>query len=110
MEYYKTEKDDLVAVPDQVHKFICEFYSYLSDNNDHDAAATTNYLDNIFNIAIDHAVGAPGHDKDVVDGLDAVYKAYLNKMVFRTYNPGSKHTAEDIMAHLCTPIKKISYA
>ena len=28
-----------------------------------------------FNIVIDRAVGAPGHRKDVVDGLNATYKA-----------------------------------
>eukprot|EP00957_Ditylum_brightwellii_P092078 7010500-Ditylum_brightwellii.AAC.1 len=55
-------------------------------------------------------VGAPGHGKDAVDGLDAVDKAYLNKMMFRMYNPGSKHIAKDMIAHLITPSKKNSYA
>mgnify|MGYP003335641848 CR=1 FL=1 len=63
-----------------------------------------------FNIVIDHAVEAPGHGKDVVDGLIAVYKTYLNKMMFRMYNPGSKHTTKDMMDHLYTPNKKISDA
>eukprot|EP00957_Ditylum_brightwellii_P074234 5640681-Ditylum_brightwellii.AAC.1 len=36
-----------------------------------------------FNIVIDHAVEAPGHGKDVVDGLNAIDKAHLNKMMFR---------------------------
>eukprot|EP00957_Ditylum_brightwellii_P190348 14489604-Ditylum_brightwellii.AAC.1 len=31
-------------------------------------------------------------------------------MMFRMYDPGSKYTAKDMMAHLCTPSKKISYA
>eukprot|EP00957_Ditylum_brightwellii_P190090 14471499-Ditylum_brightwellii.AAC.1 len=31
-------------------------------------------------------------------------------MMFRMYNPGSKHTTRDMLAHLCTPSKKISYA
>eukprot|EP00957_Ditylum_brightwellii_P106177 8100153-Ditylum_brightwellii.AAC.1 len=59
-----------------------------------------------FNIVIDHAFGAPDHGKDVVDRLNAVDKAYLNKVMLRVYNPGSKHTAKDMMAHLCGPSKK----
>jgi hypothetical protein len=39
------------------------------------------------NIVINCAVGAPGHGKDIVDGLNVVDKAYLNKMMFRMYNP-----------------------
>eukprot|EP00957_Ditylum_brightwellii_P167844 12777172-Ditylum_brightwellii.AAC.1 len=31
-----------------------------------------------YNIVIDRAVVAPGHDKDVVYGLNAVNKRYLN--------------------------------
>eukprot|EP00957_Ditylum_brightwellii_P104121 7931682-Ditylum_brightwellii.AAC.1 len=63
-----------------------------------------------FDIVIDHAVGAPGHDKDAVDGSNAVDNSYLNKMMFKMYNLGSKHTAKDMMAHSCTPRKSISYA
>eukprot|EP00957_Ditylum_brightwellii_P100560 7665478-Ditylum_brightwellii.AAC.1 len=47
IEYYKTEEDDLVVVPDQVHKLISEFYSYLSCDSDQDAATTTSHLDNM---------------------------------------------------------------
>eukprot|EP00957_Ditylum_brightwellii_P199964 15243934-Ditylum_brightwellii.AAC.1 len=108
MEYYKTEEDGLVAVPDQVHKLISEFSSYLSYDSDQDAATTTTHLDNMMvelmcnsmiptlyismkcDIVIDHAVGSPVHGKDIVDRLNAVDKAYLNKMVFRMYNSGSK--------------------
>eukprot|EP00957_Ditylum_brightwellii_P071038 5398170-Ditylum_brightwellii.AAC.1 len=62
------------------------------------------------NIVTDCAVGAPDHGKDIIDGLNAVDKTYLNKMMFIMYNPGSKHTAKGMMAHLCTPSKNISYA
>eukprot|EP00957_Ditylum_brightwellii_P108136 8249598-Ditylum_brightwellii.AAC.1 len=31
-------------------------------------------------------------------------------MMFRMYNPGSKNTAKDTMAHFYTPSEKISYA
>ena len=36
-----------------------------------------------YNIVIDRAVGAPGHGKDVVDGLNAVIKAFLKKAMMR---------------------------
>eukprot|EP00957_Ditylum_brightwellii_P210822 15365441-Ditylum_brightwellii.AAC.1 len=47
MKYYKTEEDDLVGVPDQVHTLISGFYSYLSDDSDQDAATTPTHLDNM---------------------------------------------------------------
>ena len=34
-----------------------------------------------FNINIDRAIGAPGHGKDIVDGLNAVDKHYLKKIM-----------------------------
>eukprot|EP00957_Ditylum_brightwellii_P173467 13207055-Ditylum_brightwellii.AAC.1 len=63
-----------------------------------------------FNIVINGAVGAPGHGKDVVDGLNTIDKACLKKMVVRMNNSGSKHTAKDMMAHLCMLSKKTSNA
>eukprot|EP00957_Ditylum_brightwellii_P014517 1092961-Ditylum_brightwellii.AAC.1 len=47
MEYYKTDEDDLVAVSDQVHKLISDFYLYLSDDSHQDATTTTTHLDNM---------------------------------------------------------------
>eukprot|EP00957_Ditylum_brightwellii_P043611 3305542-Ditylum_brightwellii.AAC.1 len=63
-----------------------------------------------FNIVIDRVDGASDHGKDVVDGLNAVDRAYLNKMLFRMYNPGYKHNAKDMMAHSCASSKKSSCA
>ena len=40
-------------------------------------------LSHAYNITIDHAIGAPGHGKDVVDGLYAVDKNYLFKLMSR---------------------------
>mgnify|MGYP003340820577 CR=1 FL=1 len=36
-----------------------------------------------FDIVIDCAVGAPGHGKDVVDGLNAVDKRFLRTAMMR---------------------------
>ena len=40
-----------------------------------------------YQITIDRAVGAPGHGKDVVDGLNAVDKNYLFKLMSRIKVP-----------------------
>ena len=32
-----------------------------------------------FNVFVDRAIGAPGHGKDCVDGLNAVMKRFLQK-------------------------------
>lgn len=40
-----------------------------------------------YNINIDRAIGAPGHGKDLVDGLNAVDKHYLKKIMRITKKP-----------------------
>ena len=39
------------------------------------------FLSAKYNINIDRAIGAPGHGKDIVDGLNAVDKHYLKKLM-----------------------------
>eukprot|EP00957_Ditylum_brightwellii_P017170 1294497-Ditylum_brightwellii.AAC.1 len=40
-----------------------------------------------YGIVIDHAVGAPRHGKDVVDGLNAVNKKFLRTAMLRNSIP-----------------------
>eukprot|EP00957_Ditylum_brightwellii_P184943 14085072-Ditylum_brightwellii.AAC.1 len=40
-----------------------------------------------YGIVIDHAVGAPGHGKNVMDGLNAVDKRYLRTAILRNSIP-----------------------
>eukprot|EP00957_Ditylum_brightwellii_P164463 12521079-Ditylum_brightwellii.AAC.1 len=40
-----------------------------------------------YGMVIDHAVGAPGHGKDVVDGLNAVDKMFLRTAMLRNSIP-----------------------
>eukprot|EP00957_Ditylum_brightwellii_P190612 14510170-Ditylum_brightwellii.AAC.1 len=112
MEYYKIEEDNLFVVPNQVHKLISDLYSYLSDDNVQDAATTTSHLDIMLVELIRREMVSQKVSTiwEETDGLNAVDKAYLNNMVFRMYNPGSKHTAKDTVAHSCAPSKKIRYA
>eukprot|EP00957_Ditylum_brightwellii_P044360 3366162-Ditylum_brightwellii.AAC.1 len=58
-----------------------KFHSFLSDDSDQDAATTAADTENTigmkYGIVIDCAVGTPGHDKDVVDGLNDVDKRFF---------------------------------
>ena len=47
-----------------------------------------------YNISIDRAICAPGNEKDVVDGLNAVDKHYLKQVMRRTKTP--QETNDDI--------------
>ena len=46
-----------------------------------------------FNTAINRSVGAPGHGKDLVDGLNACDKQYLKTMMMRIMLPGNEQSA-----------------
>eukprot|EP00957_Ditylum_brightwellii_P038310 2896436-Ditylum_brightwellii.AAC.1 len=51
----------------------------------------------------DRAVGAPGHGKYIVDGLNATDKAF-KKAMFHSKNPEQDHTSKDMIAHYRTQI------
>ena len=40
-------------------------------------------------IIIDRGMSAPGHDKEVVDGLNAIYKCYIHQLITNVQLPGS---------------------
>ena len=62
-----------------------------------------------FNIVIDRAVEAPGHGKDIVDGLNATDKAVLFKAMFCNKNPEQDHTSKDMIAHCMTQKRKSEF-
>ena len=76
--------------------------------------ATTIYLLSLlskeYNIVIDRAVGAPGHGKDVVDGLNAVDKAFLKKAIMGNKNPEQVQTSKDMLAHEMSGCSCVSFA
>ena len=59
-------------------------------------------LAHALNIAIDRAIGAPGHGKDVVDGLNAVDKNYLKTLMSQIQVPGADNLHNAFAAHVCT--------
>ena len=52
-----------------------------------------------FNITIDRAIGAPGHGKDLVDGLNAMDKIYLRHKMCMIGTPEANDAAARMRAH-----------
>ena len=77
-------------------------------------SASTLYLSSTtsmkYGIVVDCAVGAPGHGKDVVDGLNAVDKRYLKQCMFRLLNPEQKRCENKMEYHSATKSCSVSFA
>ncbi len=52
-----------------------------------------------YNITIGRAVAAPGHGKDLIDGLNAVDKMYLKELMMRTSVAGEANEDRKIKSH-----------
>lgn len=63
-----------------------------------------------YGIVIDCAVGAPGHGKDIVDGLNAVDKRYLKTAMFRVINPEENGSEKTMNSHSATATGSFSFA
>jgi len=63
-----------------------------------------------FDIVIDCAVGAPGHGKDVVDGLNAVDKRFLRTAMMRILNPEEEFDSKCMLSHTANQSTFYSFA
>eukprot|EP00957_Ditylum_brightwellii_P118342 9025779-Ditylum_brightwellii.AAC.1 len=63
-----------------------------------------------YDIVIDHAVGAPGHGKDAVHGLNAVNKRYLQTAMLRNYIPEEDKNVKKMSCLSTTPMGSASFA
>eukprot|EP00957_Ditylum_brightwellii_P081621 6209078-Ditylum_brightwellii.AAC.1 len=61
-------------------------------------------------VVIDHAVGAPGHGKDMVDGLKAVDKRYLRTAMIRNYIAEEDNNMKTMTCHSVTQMGSASLA
>jgi hypothetical protein len=52
-----------------------------------------------YKIVIDRAICAPGHGKDLIDGLNAVDKMYLKELMMRTSQAGETEEDRKIKSH-----------
>ena len=59
-------------------------------------------------IILDQGISAPGHVKEVVDGINDIYKCYMYQLMSTVQLPGSKIFERHIIMHSCTPKKDVS--
>ena len=59
-------------------------------------------------IIFDRDIGAPGHVKEVVYGLNSIYKRYMYQLMYTVQLPVSKIFDSQILMHSCTPKKYVS--
>ena len=86
--------------------------SAIWENNDGFAekyiCASTLYLMSVmsqcYSIIIDWGISAPSHDKEVVDGINAIDKRYIYKLMSNVKLPVSKTFDSQILIHSCTQI------
>ena len=74
--------------------------------------ATVLYLLSIlahtYNIIIDRVVGAQGHDREVVDGLNATDKRFISMLITTVKVPGASDFYTHMKMHTSTVNKEIS--
>ena len=63
-----------------------------------------------YSIIIDRVISAPGHGKQVVDGLNAVDKRYIYQLMSKVQLPGSVRFDSQIKIHTVTENKDVSLA
>ena len=63
-----------------------------------------------YSIIIDRGISAPGHGKEVVDGLNAVDKRYIYQLMSNVQLPGSVRFDSQIKIHTGTENKDVSLA
>eukprot|EP00966_Prymnesium_polylepis_P017924 413578-Prymnesium_polylepis.1 len=63
-----------------------------------------------YGIVIDRAIGAPGHGKDIVDGLNATDKVFLRKAMCMIGTPEANDSAKRMAAHSMLGDTKMSLA
>ena len=60
-----------------------------------------------YSIIIDRGISAPGHRKEMVDGLNAVDKRYIYQLMSKVQLPGSIRFDSQIKFHTGTKKKKM---
>ena len=61
-------------------------------------------------IIFDRGISAPGHGKEVVDGLNYIDKGYMYQLMSTVKLPGLKISEKQILMHSCTQKKYVSLA
>ena len=61
-------------------------------------------------IIIDRGISAPGHGKEVVDGINAIEKRYIYQLMSNVKLIVSRTFYSQILIHSCTPKNDVSMA
>ena len=76
--------------------------------------ASTLYLMSVmsqcYSITIDRGISAPGHGKEVVDGLNDVDKSYIYQLMSKFQLPGSVRFDSQIKMHTGTEKKRFKFS
>ena len=67
-------------------------------------------LSQCHSVIFDQGISAPGHGKEVVDGLNATEKRYIYQLTFIVQLLGSKKFDSQILMKYCTPKNDVSMA
>ena len=67
-------------------------------------------LSQYFSIIIDRSISAPGHGKDVVNGLNAICKRYIYQLMSNVQLTESNTFDSQIPMHSCTKTNYVSMA
>ena len=59
-------------------------------------------MSKFYSIIFDWGISAPGHGKEVVDGLNDIYKCYIYQVMSNVQLPGSKTFDSQILMNSCT--------
>ena len=63
-----------------------------------------------YSIIIDRGISAPGHGKEMVDGINAVDKRYIYQLMSKVQLPGSVRFDSQIKMHTVAENKDVSLA
>ena len=107
--YYCTQKT--IYFINQRQKVLTTSLSTIWENTDvcakqytcDSALYLTSVMSQCYSIIFDRGISAPGHGKEVVDGLNYVYKRYIYQLMSTVKLPGSNIFDSQIQIHTGTP-------
>ena len=68
------------------------------------------FMSQCYSFIIDRGISAPGHGKELVDGLNNIDKRYIYQLMSNVQLPVSKIFDSSILMHYCTENNDVSLA
>ena len=116
LEHFSAAQHEDINSTTPSHQLHAVFHSFLPDNSKKDAATTTTHskrlisllkitMSQCYYIIIDRGTSTPGHEKEVVEGLNDFDKRYIYKLMSKFQLPGSVRFDSQIKMHTGTKRK-----